>query len=78
MALGIPLPTEMRMNRGHRAGEGHRVDTKPEVGAIAWSTEGYIGYVAWVSNVSRGYGEIESITYRVREGITVEVRKLVQ
>ena len=38
---------------GHRARrEGYRVDTKPEVGSIAWSTEGYYGHVAWVSNVS--------------------------
>ena len=35
---------------GHRARrEGYRVDTKPEVGSIAWSTEGYYGHVAWVS-----------------------------
>lgn len=53
---------------GHRARrEGYRVDTKPEVGAIAWSTEGYYGHVAWVSNVSGDTIEIEEYNYGVRE-----------
>ncbi|KXU16381.1 Choline binding protein D [Streptococcus oralis] len=53
---------------GHRARrEGYRVDTKPEVGAIAWSTEGYYGHVAWVSEVSGDMIEIEEYNYGVRE-----------
>ena len=53
---------------GHRARrEGYRVDTKPEVGSIAWSTEGYYGHVAWVSNVSGDTIEIEEYNYGVRE-----------
>ena len=53
---------------GHRARrEGYRVDTKPEVGAIAWSTEGYYGHVAWVSNVSGDTIEIEEYNYGIRE-----------
>ena len=43
------------------------MDTKPEVGAIAWSTEGYYGHVAWVSNVSGDTIEIEEYNYGVRE-----------
>ena len=41
------------------------MDTKP-VGAIAWSTEGYYGHVAWVSNVGDTI-EIEEYNYGVRE-----------
>ena len=68
MALRFLLPMEMQMNGGHRARrEGYRVDTKPEVGAIAWSTEGYYGHVAWVSNVSGDTIEIEEYNYGVRE-----------
>lgn len=53
---------------GHRARrEGYRVDSKPEVGSIAWSTEGYYGHVAWVSNVSGDTIEIEEYNYGVRE-----------
>ena len=53
---------------GHRARrEGYRVDSKPEVGSIAWSTEGYYGHVAWVSNVMGDQIEIEEYNYGVRE-----------
>ena len=53
---------------GHRARrEGYRVDSKPEIGSIAWSTEGYYGHVAWVSNVSGDTIEIEEYNYGVRE-----------
>ena len=53
---------------GHRARrEGYRVDSKPEVGSIAWSTEDYYGHVAWVSNVMGDQIEIEEYNYGVRE-----------
>ena len=47
--------------------EGYRVDKNPEIGAIAWSTEGFYGHVAWVSNVSGDMIEIEEYNYGVRE-----------
>ena len=63
---------------GHRARrEGYRVDTKPEVGAIAWSTEGYYGHVAWVSNVSGIRLKSKSITMGFEKSITVEKSRLV-
>ena len=53
---------------GYRARrEGYRVDSKPEVGSIAWSTEDYYGHVAWVSNVMGDQIEIEEYNYGVRE-----------
>ena len=61
---------------GHRARrEGYRVDSKPEVGSIAWSTEGYYGHVAWVSNVMGDEIEIEEYNYGIRESYNKRVVK---
>ena len=49
---------------GYRARrEGYRVDNKPAIGAIAWSTAGGYGHVAWVSNVMGDNIEIEEYNY---------------
>ncbi|MFS9331835.1 SH3 domain-containing protein [Streptococcus mitis] len=49
---------------GYRArSEGYRVDNKPAIGAIAWSTAGGYGHVAWVSNVMGDNIEIEEYNY---------------
>ena len=49
---------------GYRARrEGYRVDNKPAIGAIAWSTAGSYGHVAWVSNVMGDNIEIEEYNY---------------
>ena len=49
---------------GYRARrEGYRVDNKPAIGAIAWSTAGGYDHVAWVSNVMGDNIEIEEYNY---------------
>ena len=78
MALRFLLPTEMRMNGDIVQGEKATVDTKPEVGAIAWSTEGYYGHVAWVSNVSGIRLKSKSITMGFEKSIIVEKSRLVR
>ena len=67
--FGVSPPMEMQMNgvivQGEKATD---VDTKPEVGSIAWSTEGYYGHVALgISHVSGDTIEIEEYNYGVRE-----------
>ena len=53
---------------GYRAQrEGYRVDQKPVIGAIAWSTRGTYGHVAWVSNVIGDMIEIEEYNYDYTE-----------
>ena len=49
---------------GYRARrEGYRVDNRPAIGSIAWSTAGTYGHVAWVSNVIGDEIEIEEYNY---------------
>ena len=49
---------------GYRARrEGYRVDNRPAIGSIAWSTAGGYGHVAWVSNVMGDNIEIEEYNY---------------
>lgn len=49
---------------GYRARrEGYRVDNRPSIGSIAWSTAGGYGHVAWVSNVMGDNIEIEEYNY---------------
>ena len=53
---------------GYRAQkEGYRVDQQPAIGAIAWSTRGQYGHVAWVSNVIGDMIEIEEYNYDYTE-----------
>ena len=53
---------------GYRAQkEGYRVDQRPAIGAIAWSTRGTHGHVAWVSNVIGDMIEIEEYNYDYTE-----------
>ena len=53
---------------GYRAQkEGYRVDQRPAIGAIAWSTRGTHGHVAWVSNVIGDMVEIEEYNYDYTE-----------
>ena len=53
---------------GHRARrEGYRVDNRPTIGSIAWSTAGIYGHVAWVSNVIGDQIEIEEYNYGYTE-----------
>ncbi len=53
---------------GYRARrEGYRVDNRPAIGSIAWSTAGTYGHVAWVSNVIGDEIEIEEYNYGIRE-----------
>ena len=53
---------------GYRAQkEGYRVDQRPANGAIAWSTRGTHGHVAWVSNVIGDMIEIEEYNYDYTE-----------
>ena len=53
---------------GYRAQkEGYRVDQRPAIGAIAWSTRGPYGHVAWVSNVIGDMIEIEEYNYDYTE-----------
>ena len=47
--------------------EGYRVDQRPAIGAIAWSTRGTHGHVAWVSNVIGDMVEIEEYNYDYTE-----------
>ena len=53
---------------GYRAQkEGYCVDQRPAIGAIAWSTRGTHGHVAWVSNVIGDMIEIEEYNYDYTE-----------
>ena len=53
---------------GYRARrEGYRVDNRPTIGSIAWSTAGIYGHVAWVSNVIGDQIEIEEYNYGYTE-----------
>ena len=59
---------------GYRARrEGYRVDNRPAIGSIAWSTAGTYGHVAWVSNVVGD--EIEEYNYGIRESYNKRVVK---
>ena len=61
---------------GYRARrEGHRVDNRPAIGSIAWSTAGTYGHVAWVSNVIGDEIEIEEYNYGIRESYNKRVVK---
>lgn len=64
---------------GHRARrEGYRVDTKPAIGAIAWSTEGYYGHVAGYQMYQGIRLRSKSIIMGFEKSITVEKSKLVR
>ena len=61
---------------GYRARrEGYRVDNRPAIGSIAWSTAGTYGHVAWVSNVIGDEIEIEEYNYGIRESYNKRVVK---
>ena len=61
---------------GYRARrEGYRVDNRPAIGSIAWSTAGTYGHVAWVSNVMGDQIEIEEYNYGIRESYNKRVVK---
>ena len=61
---------------GYRARrEGYRVDNRPAIGSIAWSTAGIYGHVAWVSNVIGDEIEIEEYNYGIRESYNKRVVK---
>ena len=61
---------------GYRARrEGYRVDNRPAIGSIAWSTAGTYGHVAWVSNVVGDEIEIEEYNYGIRESYNKRVVK---
>ena len=61
---------------GYRARrEGYRVDNRPAIGSIAWSTVGTYGHVAWVSNVIGDEIEIEEYNYGIRESYNKRVVK---
>ena len=57
---------------GYRAQkEGYHVDQRPAIGAIAWSTRGTHGHVAWVSNVIGDMVESRSTITIIQKRIIV-------
>ena len=53
---------------GHAQSRGIAVNNTPAVGAIAWSTAGDYGHVAWVAEVSGDNVTVEEYNLSVKEG----------